>query len=99
MDGCTCIACSTTDNGRREGYDNNWYVGRADATLLCLANANPAPTTITWTAASGSLPDTVVVDCNKLMVRKVDDVVNTTFICEVKNKHGASKHQITTIVI
>ncbi|GAA6234411.1 PVR cell adhesion molecule related 2 like isoform X1 [Lates japonicus] len=82
-----------------EGYDNNWYVGRSDATLLCLANANPAPTTITWTAASGSLPDTVVVDGNKLMVRKVDDAVNTTFICEVKNKHGASKHQITTIVI
>uniref|UniRef100_A0A3B4ZW26 Nectin cell adhesion molecule 3 n=1 Tax=Stegastes partitus TaxID=144197 RepID=A0A3B4ZW26_9TELE len=33
-----------------EGYDNNWYVGRSDAELLCLVNANPAPTTITWTA-------------------------------------------------
>ncbi|XP_058474930.1 PVR cell adhesion molecule related 2 like isoform X1 [Solea solea] len=82
-----------------EGYDHNWYVGRSDAELLCMANANPAPTTVTWTAASGSLPDTVVVDGNKLTVRKVDDAVNTTFICEVKNKHGASRHQITTIVI
>ncbi|XP_039977322.1 PVR cell adhesion molecule related 2 like isoform X2 [Xiphias gladius] len=82
-----------------EGYDNNWYVGRSDAVLLCLANANPEPTAVTWTAASGSLPDTVVVDGNKLMVRKVDDAVNTTFTCEVKNKHGASRHQITTIVI
>uniref|UniRef100_A0A3P8T8V3 Nectin cell adhesion molecule 3 n=1 Tax=Amphiprion percula TaxID=161767 RepID=A0A3P8T8V3_AMPPE len=82
-----------------EGYDNNWYVGRSDAMLLCVSNANPEPTTITWTAASGSLPDTVVVDGNKLMVRKVDDAVNTTFICEVKNKHGASRHQITTVVI
>ncbi|CAJ1083020.1 PVR cell adhesion molecule related 2 like isoform X2 [Xyrichtys novacula] len=82
-----------------EGYDNNWYVGRSDAALLCLASANPAPTTVTWTAASGPLPDTVEVDGNKLTVRKVDDAVNTTFICEVKNKHGASKHQITTIVI
>ncbi|KAM7373575.1 hypothetical protein PAMP_008417 [Pampus punctatissimus] len=82
-----------------EGYDNNWYVGRSDAILRCMANANPAPTTITWTAASGPLPDTVMVDGNKLTVRKVDDAVNTTFICEVKNKHGASKHQITTIVI
>ncbi|XP_044027781.1 PVR cell adhesion molecule related 2 like isoform X3 [Siniperca chuatsi] len=82
-----------------EGYDNNWYVGRSDAVLLCLANANPAPTTVTWTAASGALPDTVVVDGNKLTVRKVDDAVNTTFICEVKNKQGASRHQITTIVI
>ncbi|XP_041665914.1 PVR cell adhesion molecule related 2 like isoform X1 [Cheilinus undulatus] len=82
-----------------EGYDNNWYVGRSDAELLCLANANPAPTTITWTAASGALPDTVMVDGHKLTVKKVDDAVNTTFICEVKNKHGASRHQITTIVI
>ncbi|XP_020502324.1 PVR cell adhesion molecule related 2 like isoform X1 [Labrus bergylta] len=82
-----------------EGYDNNWYVGRSDAALLCLASANPEPTTVTWTAASGSLPDTVMVDGNKLTVRKVDDAVNTTFICEAKNKHGASKHQITTIVI
>ncbi|XP_034456767.1 PVR cell adhesion molecule related 2 like isoform X1 [Hippoglossus hippoglossus] len=82
-----------------EGYDNNWYVGRSDAVLQCLASGNPAPTTVTWTAASGSLPDTVVVEGNKLLVRKVDDAVNTTFICEVKNKHGASRHQITTIVI
>uniref|UniRef100_A0A671TIC1 Nectin cell adhesion molecule 3 n=1 Tax=Sparus aurata TaxID=8175 RepID=A0A671TIC1_SPAAU len=82
-----------------EGYDNNWYVGRSGAVLLCQANANPPPTNVTWTAASGSLPDSVVVDGNKLTVRKVDDAVNTTFICEVKNKHGASRHQITTIVI
>ncbi|XP_034561119.1 PVR cell adhesion molecule related 2 like isoform X1 [Notolabrus celidotus] len=82
-----------------EGYDHNWYVGRSDATLLCMASANPEPTTVTWTAASGPLPDTVMVDGNKLMVRKVDDAVNTTFICEAKNKHGASRHQITTIVI
>ncbi|XP_062292049.1 PVR cell adhesion molecule related 2 like [Scomber scombrus] len=82
-----------------EGYDNNWYVGRSDVVLVCTANANPEPTTVTWTAVSGPLPDTVVVDGNKLTVRKVDDAVNTTFICEVKNKHGASKHQITTVVI
>ncbi|XP_074542376.1 PVR cell adhesion molecule related 2 like isoform X1 [Halichoeres trimaculatus] len=82
-----------------DGYDNNWYVGRSDAMLFCLASANPEPTAVTWTVASGPLPDTVMVDGNKLVVRKVDDAVNTTFTCEVKNKHGASKHQITTIVI
>ncbi|XP_013866736.1 poliovirus receptor homolog [Austrofundulus limnaeus] len=81
-----------------EGYDNNWYVGRADAVLFCLANANPAPN-VTWTSASGSLPNNVEVDDNKLTVRKVDDAVNTTFICEVRNKHGASRHQLTTFVI
>uniref|UniRef100_A0A3Q4A939 Ig-like domain-containing protein n=1 Tax=Mola mola TaxID=94237 RepID=A0A3Q4A939_MOLML len=82
-----------------EGYDNNWYVGRVGAALLCLANANPEPTAITWTAASGSLPDTVTVDGDKLTVKKVDDAVNTTFICEVENKHGTRRHQITTVVI
>ncbi|XP_054619920.1 PVR cell adhesion molecule related 2 like isoform X1 [Dunckerocampus dactyliophorus] len=82
-----------------EGYDHNWFVGRLGATLVCTANANPAPTTVTWTAASGPLPNTVEVDGNKLTVRKVDDGVNTTFICEVKNKHGASRHQITTHII
>lgn len=82
-----------------EGYDNNWYMGRSDAVLFCLANANPLPTTITWTAMSGPLPETVVVEGNKLTVRKVDEAVNTTFVCEVKNKLGVSKHQITTVVI
>ncbi|TNN33535.1 Nectin-2 [Liparis tanakae] len=33
-----------------EGYDNNWYVGRSDAVLLCMANGNPEPTAVTWTA-------------------------------------------------
>ncbi|MED6280225.1 hypothetical protein CHARACLAT_008522, partial [Characodon lateralis] len=82
-----------------DGYDNNWYVGRSDAVLFCQAKANPEPTTITWTTASGSLPDTVVVEHNKLTVRKVDDAVNTTFTCEVKNKHGASRKTLTTFVI
>lgn len=48
---------------------------------------------------SGSLPETVMVEDNKLMVKKVDDAVNTTFICEVKNKQGISRNQITTFVI
>ncbi|XP_031151443.1 PVR cell adhesion molecule related 2 like isoform X2 [Sander lucioperca] len=82
-----------------EGYDNNWYIGRSGAALVCMANGNPPPTIVSWTAASGALPDSVEVSGNKLTVRKVDDAVNTTFICEVKNKHGASKYQITTIVI
>lgn len=49
--------------------------------------------------ASGPLPETVVVEGNKLTVRKVDDAVNTTFICEVKNRLGSSRNQITTVVI
>lgn len=53
---------------------------------------------ISTSRASGALPDAVTVDGDKLTVMKVDDAVNTTFICEVKNKHGASRNQITTIV-
>ncbi|XP_061679716.1 PVR cell adhesion molecule related 2 like [Syngnathoides biaculeatus] len=82
-----------------QGYDHNWYVGRSDAALVCTADGNPQPTAVTWTAASGPLPDSVRVDGNKLTVRKVDDAVNTTFICEVQNKHGAAKDQITTLVV
>nr|XP_040045386.1 PVR cell adhesion molecule related 2 like isoform X2 [Gasterosteus aculeatus aculeatus] len=82
-----------------EGYDNNWYVGRSDVVLVCKVDGNPPPTDVTWTAVSGALPDTVVVSGNKLTVRKVDDAVNTTFICGVKNMRGASQHQITTYVI
>uniref|UniRef100_A0A667YWJ4 Nectin cell adhesion molecule 3 n=1 Tax=Myripristis murdjan TaxID=586833 RepID=A0A667YWJ4_9TELE len=82
-----------------EGYDHNWYVGRSDAVLTCVANGNPTPNTVTWTAMSGPLPNTVVVDGNKLTVRKVDDAVNTTFVCEAKNRLGVSKHQVTTTVI
>ncbi|KAM4630189.1 PVR cell adhesion molecule related 2 like isoform 2-T2 [Polymixia lowei] len=82
-----------------EGYDNNWYVGRSDAVLICQANANPAPTTVTWTMMSGPLPDSVEVQGNKLTVKKVDGAVNTTFVCEVQNRLGSSNFQVTTSVI
>ncbi|XP_052326403.1 poliovirus receptor-like isoform X2 [Oncorhynchus keta] len=81
------------------GYDNNWYIGRTDAVLICQATGNPAPTTVTWTVMSGPMPDTVQINANKLIVRKVDEAVNTTFVCEVKNRLGVSKHQVTTAVI
>nr|XP_046183603.1 poliovirus receptor homolog isoform X2 [Oncorhynchus gorbuscha] len=81
------------------GYDNNWYIGRTDAVLTCKATGNPAPTNVTWTAMSGRIPDTVQIADNKLIVRKVDEAMNTTFVCEVKNRLGVSKHQVTTAVI
>ncbi|XP_041759064.2 poliovirus receptor-like isoform X1 [Coregonus clupeaformis] len=81
------------------GYDNNWYIGRTDAVLTCQATGNPVPTTVTWTAMSGRMPDTVQIDANKLIVRKVDEAVNTTFVCEVMNRLGVGKHQVTTAVI
>uniref|UniRef100_A0A3B3CEV2 Nectin cell adhesion molecule 3 n=1 Tax=Oryzias melastigma TaxID=30732 RepID=A0A3B3CEV2_ORYME len=80
------------------GYDHNWYVGRSNAELVCQVKANPPPTAITWKSASGPLPDSVVVENDRLTIRKVDDAVNTTFICEVKNKHGANSHRINVLV-
>lgn len=47
---------------------------------------------------SGQLPDTVQISENKLKVLKVDDAVNTTFVCEVKNRIGTGRDQVTAIV-
>uniref|UniRef100_A0A1A8IGS1 Poliovirus receptor-related 2 (Herpesvirus entry mediator B) n=1 Tax=Nothobranchius kuhntae TaxID=321403 RepID=A0A1A8IGS1_NOTKU len=83
---------------RIEGYDNNWYIGRTNAVLICQANGNPIPTSITWKAVAGAMPDTVQITQNELKVLKVDESVNTTFVCEVKNGIGTSKEQVAVFV-
>lgn len=50
-------------------------------------------------SASGQLPATVQVDQNKLLVKKVDETVNTTFVCEVKNNLGSGKKEVAVTVI
>ncbi|XP_051577236.1 nectin-2 isoform X2 [Myxocyprinus asiaticus] len=80
------------------GYDNNWYKGRTSAFLTCQADGNPAPTTVTWRTLSGLMPDTVQVQENRLAVVKVDDSINTTFICEVRNSLGSGRDQVTVFV-
>ncbi|XP_031708611.1 nectin-2 isoform X2 [Anarrhichthys ocellatus] len=80
------------------GYDNNWYVGRTNVVLTCEATGNPAPVTTQWKTMSGEKPDTVVITENVLKVLKVDDAVNTTFVCEVKNRIGTGRDQVTVIV-
>ncbi|XP_058603042.1 nectin-2 isoform X1 [Onychostoma macrolepis] len=81
-----------------KGYDDNWYRGRTSAFLICQADGNPAPTTVTWKTLSGLMPETVQVQETRLSVQKVDDTINTTFICEVKNRLGYSRDQITVFV-
>lgn len=111
----TCVVTQRTQDGPRsfpmklsveyppttsiQGYDDNWYIGRSGATLVCDTNANPPPSSVTWTTLTGPLPDTVEIEGNRLTVRRVDEAVNTTFVCEVKNRLGVSKRQITPIVI
>uniref|UniRef100_A0A3P8WV11 Si:ch73-22o12.1 n=1 Tax=Cynoglossus semilaevis TaxID=244447 RepID=A0A3P8WV11_CYNSE len=80
------------------GYDNNWYVGRTNVVLTCQATGNPIPVTVLWRTMSGSMPDTVQVTGNELKVLKVDEAVNTTFVCEVKNRMGVSRDQVTALV-
>ncbi|XP_054637159.1 nectin-2 isoform X3 [Dunckerocampus dactyliophorus] len=80
------------------GYDNNWYVGRTNVLLTCQATGNPVPTTVQWKAMTGEMPDTVQIKDNQLKVLKVDDAVNTTFVCEVKNRIGVGRDQVTALV-
>lgn len=47
---------------------------------------------------SGQMPDTVQVKENVLTVLKVDEQANTTFVCEVKNRLGTGKDQVTVMV-
>lgn len=51
-----------------------------------------------WCSMSGEMPDTVQISGNQLKVLKVDETVNTTFVCEVKNRLGTSKSQVTIVV-
>lgn len=82
-----------------DGYDNNWYMGRTDVYLTCEADANPEPSEISWTVATGQMPSSVRVEENRLLVRKVDETVNTTFVCEVKNRLGSGKKELVALVI
>lgn len=54
---------------------------------------------LVFLSASGQLPATVQVDQNKLLVKKVDETVNTTFVCEVKNSLGSGKKELAATVI
>ncbi|XP_068179528.1 nectin-2-like isoform X3 [Antennarius striatus] len=80
------------------GYDNNWYVGRTNVILTCQATGNPVPLSVLWKTMSGEMPDTVQINGKELKVLKVDDAVNTTFVCEVKNRIGTGRDQVTAIV-
>ncbi|XP_072250070.1 poliovirus receptor homolog isoform X2 [Leuresthes tenuis] len=80
------------------GYDNNWYMGRTNLVLTCQADANPVPLSVNWKTMSGELPDTVQIKGNELKVLKVDEAVNTTFVCEVKNRLGIRRDQVTVVI-
>ncbi|XP_062996094.1 nectin-2 isoform X3 [Elgaria multicarinata webbii] len=81
-----------------DGYDDNWYLSRNEANLICSAKGNPMPTEFVWSTTSGPLPKSVSVVGERLIVRNVDASVNTTFICQATNRVGqVSSEQIVFV--
>ncbi|XP_059522185.1 nectin-2 isoform X4 [Myotis daubentonii] len=80
------------------GYDDNWYLGRSEATLNCDVRSNPEPTGYVWTTTSGSLPASAKEQGPQLMVHLVDRLVNTTFICTVSNAEGTGRAEQVVLV-
>ncbi|XP_074075419.1 nectin-2-like isoform X3 [Macrotis lagotis] len=77
------------------GYDDNWFVGRVEASLSCDAQSNPEPTVYEWSTPMGSLPTTAVAQGPRLIIRTVDEAANTTFICSVANAVGTGRAEQT----
>nr|KAF6286116.1 nectin cell adhesion molecule 2 [Myotis myotis] len=80
------------------GYDDNWYLGRSEATLNCDVRSKPEPTGYVWTTTSGSLPASAKEQDSQLMVPLVDRLVNTTFICTVSNAVGTGRAEQVVLV-
>ncbi|XP_038623277.1 nectin-2 isoform X3 [Tachyglossus aculeatus] len=79
-------------------YDDNWFIGRSDATLNCDAQSYPEPTVYEWSTLLGPLPPTVVVQGSRLVVHTVDSQVNTTFVCSATNAVGTGRAEQTILV-
>ncbi|XP_015352212.1 nectin-2 isoform X3 [Marmota marmota marmota] len=80
------------------GYDDNWYLGRSEATLMCNVRSNPEPTGYDWSTISGTFPASAVVQGPQLLVHSVDRLVNTTFICTVTNAVGTGRAEQLVLV-
>ncbi|XP_057568783.1 nectin-2 isoform X4 [Hippopotamus amphibius kiboko] len=80
------------------GYDDNWYVGRREATLNCDVRSKPEPTGYDWSTTSGVFPASAVAQGPKLIVHSVDRLFNTTFICTVTNAVGTGHAEQVVLV-
>lgn len=71
-----------------EGFDNNWYVGRVGAELLCQTVGNP-PATITWKKVNASLSEDVRRLGNALRFSTALSHVHAgVYVCEAANTLG-----------
>ncbi|OWK16002.1 hypothetical protein Celaphus_00004591, partial [Cervus elaphus hippelaphus] len=80
------------------GYDDNWYIGRSEATLNCNVRSKPEPTGYDWSTTSGVFPASAVAQGPKLIVHSVDRLFNTTFICTVTNAVGTGQAEQVVLV-
>lgn len=80
------------------GYDDNWYLGRSEATLTCEVRSNPEPTGYDWSTTSGVFPASAVAQGSQLLVHSVDRMVNTTFICTATNAVGTGRAEQVILV-
>ncbi|XP_008054224.1 poliovirus receptor [Carlito syrichta] len=80
------------------GYDDNWYLGRGEATLTCNVRSNPEPTGYDWSTPTGPLPPSAVAQGARLLISTIDESINTTFICKVTNALGTRQAEETILV-
>jgi len=80
------------------GYDDNWYLGRSEATLSCDVRSKPEPTGYDWSTTKGPLPPSAVAHGSRLLIQTVDESINTTFICHVTNALGTGQAELTILV-
>lgn len=80
------------------GYDDNWYLGRSEATLNCDVHSNPEPTGYDWSTTSGVFPTSAIVQGSQVIIHSVDRLVNTTFICTVTNAVGTGHAEQVVLV-
>lgn len=72
-----------------------------DFMLIVFRSFKLCYTNVVWILSlslSGLMPETVQIKENRLTVQKVDDTINTTFICEVRNSLGSGKDQVSIFV-
>ncbi|XP_045297978.1 poliovirus receptor isoform X3 [Leopardus geoffroyi] len=80
------------------GYDDNWYLGRSEATLNCDVRSKPEPTGYNWSTTRGPLPPSAEAHDSHLLIPTVDESINTTFICHVTNALGTGQAEMTVLI-
>lgn len=80
------------------GYDHNWYLGRTEVTLSCDVRSNPEPRDVVWNTTTGTLPPSAEPQKRQLLIRTIDESINTTFVCLATNSVGTGQGKLTVLL-